>query len=231
MSAVFLSEAAYLECVATIQIATTVRQEPSLRWMSLVVEGSGSFVAREWTAGAQTSSNRIHRANAASPSRVALLDRPAAHPAATRALDRVALLLDPASRAEAPRSEDRGTERIEWRTGALPAPAGIDPEAWSEYGFSEALETLLLHAADRGVLGYGSLRSFCAGVLEAGLYVERAWRGQGYGHRIASALFERLRTQGNLCHWVTLVQNAASQRLGRICPVRYEARITAFEEL
>jgi hypothetical protein len=144
-----------------------------------------------------------------------------------RSPDQLAFLIDPTSRpGTTPCPVPAGTD-FEWHALAIPAPPSVDPEAWCEYGFPRAARTLVLFR--RGsALGYGCLIPFHDHVLEAAIYVEEPDRGSGVGKAVASALFEDLSARGRWCHWVTLAQNGASQRLARLRRIVWEAAITTY---
>ena len=137
--------------------------------------------------------------------------------------DQLAYLIEPSS-GLVPRPA--GVE-VEWHALALPVPDGVDPEAWAEYGYTRAIETVVIRKAAEAV-AFGCLVPFHAGVLEAGVYVMSSFRGRGIGRVVAGALFDRLDRLGQWCHWVTLAGNGASQRLGRLAQVQVEARIATY---
>ncbi|MGH2721805.1 MAG: hypothetical protein ACRDJO_09405 [Actinomycetota bacterium] len=89
--------------------------------------------------------------------------------------DQVAFLVDPLG----------GTGTVgftfEWRPGPQPPPAGAGTDAWAEYGFVRAAETVVFD----GGAGYGCLIPFHPGVLEAAIWVDPSARGRGVGTGVA----------------------------------------------
>lgn len=144
-----------------------------------------------------------------------------------RSPDQLAYLIDPTSPSGATPSQAQVDVDVEWESLAIAPPPSVDPEVWSEYGFPRAARTVVL-SRQGSTLGYGCLIPFHDHVLEAALYVEKPHRGTGVGGAVASALFEDLRARGCWCHWVTLAQNEASQRLARLRRIVCEATINTY---
>jgi GNAT superfamily N-acetyltransferase len=134
-----------------------------------------------------------------------------------RSPDQLTFLIDPTPGSGTTPSRARvdGDLDVAWAPVPIAVPQSVDPEVWSEYGFPRAARTAVLSRGG-SALGYGCLIPFHDHVLEAGLFVEEPHRGTGIGTAVALALFEDLSAHGCWCHWVTLAQNEASQRLARL---------------
>jgi GNAT superfamily N-acetyltransferase len=115
----------------------------------------------------------------------------------------------------------------EWSPASIPQPDCVDSEAWMEYGFPRASRTVVVSREDQAV-GFGCIIPFHPGVSEAAILVESSKRGQGIGRFLASVLFDEIASQGHLCHWSTLAQNAPSRRLAHLRRVVYEVSIRTY---